>query len=320
MPAAAVMNPETTALSQSASAVLTIRPAHFGWNPDTGASNRFQRHDPALALRAVELARAEADGLAQALRAAAVEVHAFDDLPEPRCPDAVFPNNWVSLHHDGSIVLYPMLAPSRRPERRLDVIHALATRAGRRVSRLVDLTGHEAQARFLEGTGSVVFDHAARRAYACLSPRTHPAPLHELCGELGYTPHPFRAFDGDGAPIYHTNVLLAIGTRFAVIADRAVEQDAREGLLTLLAEGGRQVVRIDGQQLAGFAGNVLEVEARDGSSVLAMSRRAADAFGEAELERLHGCVDRVVVADVPTIETLGGGSVRCMLAEVFLPR
>jgi hypothetical protein len=314
------MRGDIAPLAQSASAVLMVRPAHFGWNPDTGASNRFQRQDGTPAPQAATLARAEADALAQVLLAAGVDVHAFEDRPAPACPDAVFPNNWVSLHHDGSVVLYPMLAPNRRLERRLDLVHELVARAGRRVTRLVDLTGHEAQGRYLEGTGSVVFDHRARRAYACLSPRTHLDPLHELCDELGYAPQVFRAFDPDGVPVYHSNVLLAIGTDFAVIAAGCVEQGAREELLGLLAEGGRHVECIDGRQLAGFAGNVLEIQARDGSRVLAMSRRAADAFGAEPLQRLQARVDRVATADVPTIEALGGGSVRCMLAEVFLPR
>lgn len=306
--------------SQSADAVLTVRPAHFAWNPQTGASNRFQRQDPALAPRAAGLARAESAALAQALLAAGVEVHEFDDQPEPACPDAVFPNNWLSLHGDGSVVLYPMLAPSRRLERRLDIVHELAERAGRRVTRLLDLTSHEAHGRFLEGTGSVVFDHLARRAYACLSPRTHPDPLHELCEELGYEPHVFQAHDRHGVPVYHTNVLLAVGTRFAVVAAATVEQGARKRLLESLATGGRHVECIDEQQLAGYAGNVLEIEARDGARVLAMSRRAAESCGAEALQRLGRCVDRVVTADIPTIEALGGGSVRCMLAEVFLPR
>lgn len=314
------MPDDRLAPAQSAAAVLTVRPAHFGWNPQTGASNRFQKEDPALAPRAAVLARAEAAVLAQALRGAGVEVHEFEDRQHPACPDAVFPNNWFSTHHDGSVVLYPLLAPIRRLERRLDLVHELAERAGRRVSRLVDLTHHEAHGRFLEGTGSVVFDHSARRAYACRSPRTHLEPLHELCDELGYEPYVFHAHDSHGVPVYHTNVLLSVGTKFALFAADTVEQGARERLLESLAAGGRHVECIDARQLAGFAGNVLEIEARDGTRVLAMSRRAADACGAAALQRLGYCVDRVVTADIPTIETLGGGSVRCMLAEVFLPR
>jgi hypothetical protein len=307
-------------LQQAANCVLTIRPARFGFNVETSASNRYQRDDATLADDAAGRAVAEAECVARALQDAGVEVQMLDDLGHPACPDAVFPNNWVSLHHDGTVVLYPMLARSRRRERRLELVDTLSQRTGRRIERLLDLTGYELHEQFLEGTGSVVFDHCVRRAYACLSPRTHAEPLAELCSELGYESCLFEARDAQGIAVYHTNVLLAVGTQWAVVADAAIENSMRAVVVDSLAATGRHVERIDLQQVARYAGNVLELRAADGATVLALSSSAAEAFGSDALQRLGRCVDRLVTVPIPTIETLGGGSLRCMLAEVFLPR
>ena len=307
---------------QSADAVLMVRPASFGWNPQTGVSNHFQPSQPPASASDPGGARAiaEFDGLAAALAQAGVEVHALADVPEPARPDAVFPNNWVSLHADGTVVLYPMLAPNRRGERRLELLQELERRGAFVVTRLLDLTHHELQGRFLEGTGSVVFDHAARVAYACLSPRTDAEVLGELCDELGYQSVAFHAAGPDGTPVYHTNVVLAIGSRCAVICADAVAETERGALLERLAANGRCVETIGVEQMMNFAGNVLELHSRAGASVLAMSQRAFASLSPASRERLAACVDRIVTAPVTTIEDLGGGSVRCMLAEVFLPR
>jgi hypothetical protein len=304
---------------QTADAVLMVRPASFGWNPQTQASNRFQRDVPGLAGDANERARAEFDALALQLRSAGVEVAVATDVATPVCPDAIFPNNWVSLHADGTVVLYPMLARNRRLERRLDLVATLAAGQRRTIARLLDLTQHESRGRFLEGTGSVVFDHARQIAYACLSPRTHPEPLAELCDELGYEPCTFTATDTAGVPIYHTNVMLAVGSRCCVVAADAIDRHDRERVLSTLAASGRHVETINAAQMAGFAGNVLELRAADSGSVLAMSATAQASFGPVAIERLAASVNRIVAAPIPTIETLGGGSVRCMLAEVFLP-
>ena len=308
-----------TADAQAADAVLMVRPASFGWNPQTQASNRFQRDEPGLASGANERARAEFDALVLQLRGAGVEVAVAADVATPACPDAIFPNNWVSLHADGTVVLYPMLARNRRLERRLDLIASLAAERGRTIRRLLDLTQHESHGRFLEGTGSVVFDHARRIAYACLSPRTHPEPLAELCDELGYEQCTFAATDAAGVPIYHTNVMLAVGSRCCVVAASAIDLRDRERVLASLAGAARHVEIIDAAQMAGFAGNVLELRAAASGSVLAMSATAQTSFGPAAIERLASTVNRIVAAPIPTIETFGGGSVRCMLAEVFLP-
>ena len=304
---------------QAAGAALMIRPAAFGWNAETRDSNRFQARvapdDPALSAAVL----GEFEAMVAALRAAGVSILVCEDQLEPRCPDAVFPNNWVSFHDDGTIVLYPMLAPTRRRERRPEVLQQVVEQGGFRVSRLLDLTHHELGERFLEGTGSVVFDHVARLAYACLSPRTHVAVLEELASELGYETCAFAAHGRDGTAIYHTNVMLAIGSRFVLIGSEAVVASDCARVLRRLEASGRTVIEIGFDALEAFAGNVLELRAADGAGVLVLSAQARSGLSPDRFDALAACVERVVVAPVQRIERAGGGSVRCMLAEVFLP-
>src|SRR5437667_5110330 len=201
---------------QLPAAVLMVRPASFGFNPDTAPSFMFQREITDSSRKEIERrARMEFDLLAGRLRDAGVEVIIAEDKEELNTPDAVFPNNWVSFHHDGTVVLYPMFAPSRRPERRRDIIDKLQT-SGFRVSRVVDLTHHENHGRFLEGTGSVVFDQDDHIAYANSSPRTDVSVLKELCSALGYNPVTFQATYENGDPIFHTDMMLSLGDRFAI--------------------------------------------------------------------------------------------------------
>jgi len=302
---------------QTADAVLMIRPARFAANVETAGSNRFQtavRADRDVAQRAAR----EFDALAVALAASGVRVHAFAGSRDASLPDEVFPNNWVSFHADGTAVLYPMLAPSRRRERRPELLDELRREHGYRLTRVVDLTHLEARAEYLEGTGSFVLDRVRRVAYACRSPRTHDAALAEFGRELGYETHAFDAADRDGHAIYHTNVLLSIGTRFAVLCTRALrDADERRRLVERLA-AHRELIDLDFEQLHSFAGNVLELRAGD-SPVIALSAAALASLHPAQRRVLesHG---ELVAADVRTIETHGGGSVRCMLAEVALPR
>ncbi len=302
--------------SQSAAAVLMVRPLRFGSNPQTRASNAFQRdvliEDPqSAALR-------EFDALVDELRRTGVRVVAVDDTPEPHTPDALFPNNWFTTHADGTVVLYPMCAPNRRAERRADLLELLDDR-GFACNRLVDLTAHETGGRYLEGTGSLVLDRVARIAFACLSPRTDLMVLDEWGKELGYRTFPFDAHDASGHPIYHTNVLLAVGSTWAVVcADAITDPRQRSKLIGAIASGDREVIEIDIGQMAGFAGNLLELRDAAGAAVIVMSSQARTVLAAAQLEALgrHG---RIVSSPVPTIETAGGGSVRCMLAELFLP-
>ena len=311
------MTAATPAEAQCADAVLMVRPARFGWNPETAESNRFQRAGTETG-EAVTAAR-EFDALAARLAGAGVKVIVADDSPEPAKPDACFPNNWVSFHADGTVVLYPMLAPSRRAERRPEVIDQVK-RAGFHVSRIIDLSLLERRGEFLEGTGSLVLDRPSRTAYACGSPRTTPAALAEFAARLGYRVVAFDALGPDRRPAYHTNVLMAVGEGVAVLCAEAIPDAARRAaVLAALAESGHELIEIDAAEMGCFAGNLLMLRARDGGARIALSEAAWQALAPDKRRRLerHG---GIVAASIPTIERLGGGSVRCMLAEIFLPR
>jgi hypothetical protein len=304
---------------QCADAVLMIRPAAFDYNPETALTNKMQRQADTEDSQA--LASAEFDALRRALMSEGIAVCAVADTDEPRKPDAVFPNNWVSFHENGTVVLYPMQAVSRRRERRLEIIDAVAIELGYDVSRILDLTYHETEGRFLEGTGSLVLDHIERVAYASVSPRTHPAVVEEWAAEMGYEPFVFTAFDRAGVALYHTNVLMCIGARMVAIGMEAVAEGDRGRLLERLRVGDREVIEIAHDEVARFAGNMLELatwdEALGDSHVLVMSEAARRALKPDSFARLAACTDTVLAVPVPTIERLGGGGVRCMLAEVF---
>ena len=301
-----------------------IRPHAFGYNPETAASNTFQRpQDPRTAADAAAQARAEFERLAQALSSEGISVCAVDDTTQPVKPDAVFPNNWLSFHDDGTLVLYPMQSVSRRLERRPEVIDAVVKRLNFKVLHLIDLTHHEKQGRFLEGTGSLVLDHAQRVAYACTSPRTDAELVAEWARELKYEAVIFQATNRAGAPLYHTNVLMCIGERAVVIGSGAIAPGDRERVLARLRASDREIIEIGHDEIAAFAGNMLELgtwdEALGDSRVLVMSDTARRALNPELFAQLSGCTDTVLAVPVPTIEKLGGGSVRCMLAEVFRP-
>jgi len=309
---------------QCADAVLMVRPRAFGYNPETAATNTFQRpQDLVNDAGAATQARAEFERLAQALGSEGISVCAVDDTPQPAKPDAVFPNNWLSFHDDGTLVLYPMHSASRRLERRQEVIDAVVKRLDFKVSHLIDLTHHERQGRFLEGTGSLVLDHIRRVAYACTSPRTHPQLVAEWARELEYQAVIFEATDRAGAPLYHTNVLMCIGERAVVIGSGAIAPSDRDRVLAQLGASGREIIQIGPDQIEAFAGNMLELgtwdEALGDSRVLVMSDTARRSLKPELFAQLSGCTDAVLAVPIPTIEKLGGGSVRCMLAEVFRP-
>ncbi len=305
---------------QSANQVLMIRPARFAGNVETVASNRFQNLAPQQTVDEIQArALAEFTQLVSVLRAAGVTVHVLDDTSEPYTPDAIFPNNWLSLHADGTAVLYPMLAPSRRLERRMDVLQHLSEQ-GLRISQTIDLTAHEQRDKFLEGTGSLVLDRVHRFAYACLSPRTDLDVLGEFAQRLDYELVTFDAADADGVPIYHTNVLMCVGTRFAVLCTEVIAAHEQAAVLQSLRSTGHEVIEIGAAQMQAFAGNMLELRTESGGLCVAMSQRAHDALTDTQRQQLQALAGPLVVSPIPTIERLGGGSVRCMLAEVFLPQ
>jgi hypothetical protein len=307
-------------LRQCAGSVLMVNPACFGFNAETAASNALQHPSSQAPAAAAMQARAEVAALRQALQSEGIRVLLAEDEPVPPKPDAVFPNNWISLHADGTLVLYPMLAPNRRRERRAALIDQVCASLEFVPRRRVDLSAHEASGRFLEGTGSLVLDHPARVAYACRSPRTDESLVHEWARIMDFEPLVFDATDAQGRAYYHTNVLMWIGTRAALWCSEALASGDRERIGARLRASGRELIEIDRAAVAAFAGNLLELaswdEALGDCSLLVMSASARAALAGPALRQLASSVDTLLHVPVPTIERIGGGSVRCMLAEV----
>ncbi|MBC6607516.1 amidinotransferase [Hymenobacter sp. BT188] len=304
---------------QSASTVFLVRPVRFGFNTETAMSNHFQQTIVELDQAVIQArAFAEFDAAVAKLRAHGVYVLVMDDTPAPPKPDAVFPNNWLTLHPDGRVVLYPMHAPNRRPERRPDILQML--RSQFTIREVIDLSHYEQEGRFLEGTGSIIFDHQHRVAYAGLSPRTDADLFQQVTSLLGYHPVAFHATDAQCHAIYHTNVMLCVGGKFAVICLESITDPTEQAAVTdSLTSTGHEIVAISLAQVAHFAGNMLTLQpAAGGQELLVMSQSAHDALTPDHRQTLSRYCT-LVALPIPTIETVGGGSARCMLAEVFLP-
>jgi hypothetical protein len=303
--------------TQTTSTILMIRPANFGFNEQTAGSNAFQNRN-AEQQQVQDKALKEFDGFVGTLRENGVEVIVIDDTPEPHTPDSIFPNNWVSFHADGTVFLYPMMAENRRLERREDIIMQLEDEF--KISHVIDLSHFEHERKFLEGTGSMVLDREHKIAYACLSPRTDKEVLEDFCRDSGYKPVLFHAVDANGMDIYHTNVLMCVGSSFVVIClDTIQDEKEREGVLAAFKSTQKQVVTITFDQMNHFAGNMLEVQNKASESLLVMSKSAWDSLNY-EQKAILSSFSKPVYADISTIETSGGGSARCMMAEVHLPR
>ena len=303
---------------QTTDAVLMIRPFRFGWNGQTAVTNTYQALPSASPDTVHQRALHEFEALRCVLVQAGVAVHVFDDLPTPHTPDALFPNNWFSTHADGTLVLYPMATPNRRAERRPHVIHALRHDLG--FDHVLDLTYLEHQAQFLEGTGSLVLDRRHRIAYAAQSLRTHPTAVDVFARAMGYQPILFSTREQRGQPIYHTNVMMSVGSTLAVVCLQAIAEDpARDRLRATVLESGREILEISPDQLMEFAGNLLELRDGTGSPLWVMSSRAHAALrpDQRALLAQHGAL---LHTPLTTIESVGGGGARCMLAELFLPR
>jgi hypothetical protein len=305
---------------QCASDVLMIRPVRFIGNPQTAGSNTFQAQVALSEEQAQELALAEFDALVAALSDAGVGVHVVEDTVEPHTPDSIFPNNWVSFHADGTVVLYPMLAPNRRAERREEVLHEIGSKHGFHISRVLDLTHHEHGGKFLEGTGSLVLDRVNHIAYACVSPRTDLDVLGDFSQQLDYEIVAFEALDANGLPIYHTNVVMSVGDSFAALCSACIREDSRAGVVRALSTTRHAILDLSFEQLQAFAGNMLQLRTRKGGTVVAMSDRARASLSPAQQTFVEEHAGAILSVPIPTIETLGGGSVRCMLAEVGLPK
>lgn len=297
--------------------ILMVRPANFAFNEETAANNAFQSRD-GLMDAATMRARAmeEFDGFVEKLRAANVHVIVAQDSAEPVKPDAVFPNNWVSFHQEGFVITYPMFAPTRRRERSEEIINQVLNE-GFKATAHIHFEDYEDKHVYLEGTGSIIFDHVHRLAYACLSPRTDASLLEKLCEKIGYKKVVFHAADAAGQAVYHTNVMMALGETFVVIClDSVFDEQERQMLEELFRQTGKEIVRISLEQMGAFAGNMLQVSSLNGQPILVMSDTAFQSLNATQIATLSQHTE-LLHAPIPTIEHYGGGSARCMMAEVF---
>ncbi|WP_461451963.1 citrulline utilization hydrolase CtlX [Mucilaginibacter sp.] len=301
---------------QSTSHLLMIRPVNFGYNEETAETNAFQNKDKNQ-LKVQEKALAEFNNFVSILKNNGVDVTVIDDNPQPYTPDSIFPNNWVSFHDDGNVFMYPMQAENRRLERREDIISRLEDKF--RVHHVVDLSRYEDDNKFLEGTGSMVLDRVDKKAYACLSPRTDKDVLDVFCEQTGYTAICFDAADEKGKAIYHTNVMMCVGSNFAVICLDSIPNPHERVVVTeSLRSTQKEIIEISFEQMNQFAGNMLEVKAKNGGALIVISESAFKALDDEQKSSLEK-YGKLIYANIQTIENNGGGSTRCMMAEVHLP-
>ncbi|MEL6926647.1 MAG: arginine deiminase-related protein [Bacteroidota bacterium] len=306
-----------TKKQQISNTIMMVRPAHFGYDEETAANNAFQTNDTSLSKATISAkAREEFDLFVKGLREAGVQVVVMDDTKAPRKPDAVFPNNWITTHEDGTVITYPMFAPNRRQERQPHILESL--REQFHVHKIIELEQHESAEVFLEGTGSMIMDRPNNLVYACFSPRTHPQLLSHFCKLVGCKEVCFSAVDAEGQDIYHTNVMMAVGETFVVIClDTVRDPQERQMLLDQFDATGKDVVEISIAQMMAFAGNMLQVRSSDGQPLLVMSTQAYESLDLAQIQQLKKHT-QLFHSPIHTIETYGGGSARCMMAEIFL--
>ncbi len=295
------------------SSILMVRPASFGYNEQTATNNSFQQNILAEDIQLKALI--EFDAMVNAIRSNGINVFVIDDTPDPVKPDAVFPNNWFCTMADGSVHLFPMFAKNRRVEIRMDLIDQLKNHLT--VSKVIDWTKEETHNIFLEGTGSMVMDHDHKIIYACISVRTHPKLLEEFAEAIGYTVVAFKATDKNDLPIYHTNVLMCIGNNFCVICDEVIDAADRNTILQSLQRANKEIISISYDQMLHFAGNMLQLQNKKGEYFLVMSQSAFNALNENQIRQLQ-LHTQLLAVNINTIETIGGGSARCMIAEIFL--
>jgi hypothetical protein len=299
---------------QNTSKVLMIRPLHFAFNPETAVNNSFQVKGDTenLTSKAIQ----EFDAFAGLLQKEGVDVTVVEDSPVPHTPDAIFPNNWISFHESGVYCLYPMFAPNRRQERKAEVLSLIRKKF--HYHQLIDFTGYESENRFLEGTGSMVLDRDMRLAYACLSPRTDADVLAEFCSRLHYQPVIFRATDEKHGAIYHTNVMMCVADRYVVIClDSIPDETEKKFVSDTIISSGKEIIPISLEQMKHFAGNMLQLENDRKEKILVMSSAAWQSLHAGQKEKLSH-YNRIVHASLQSIETNGGGSARCMIAEIHL--
>jgi hypothetical protein len=297
--------------------ILMIRPASFSYNAETAITNHFQQELFLSPEQIQRQAASEFDNMVAALQSNGIDVIVIDDTPEPIKPDAIFPNNWISTNEEGIISVFPMQAVNRRAEKRSDIVEMLSQKFT--VSTVEDWSDYEKQEQFLEGTGSMVIDHQHKIIYACLSPRTHPVAVEKFAELHGYRAITFAAHDENGKEIYHTNVMMCIGEGFAVLCPKTITDHTERVAVTQLLEAtGHANIYITHEQMNAFAGNMLHVKNKNGARFIVISSTAFNIL-EAEQKTRMEKFGALLPINVSTIEAVEGGSVRCMMAEIFLP-
>lgn len=305
---------------QTTSKLLMVRPASFAFNKETAQNNYFQQKPETSDQEyeqdiIAENALREFEAFVKILKANDVDVTVVQDTPDPHTPDSIFPNNWFSSHFSGELVLYPMFAPNRRLERKPHILNLLKRNMNHR--KVVDLTFWENKSEFLEGTGSMVLDRRKKIAYSCRSPRTSEKVLADFCSRMNYQPILFNAVDKNNNQIYHTNVMMAIGMQVAVVCLESIkDENDQKKVITQLTSNGKIIIDISLDQVAQFAGNMLEVKSRNGNPLMIMSTSAYNALTTNQ-ENIISTYNKIITADLYTIEKIGGGSARCMIAEIF---
>lgn len=320
---AAVAGRNLTMPQQNTSNLLMIRPVAFDMNSQTADDNHYQDQDSGISSSNAQLeALKEFDAFVKKLRDEGVNVTVVEDTPEPPTPDSIFPNNWISFHATGMVVLYPMYAENRRTERREDILERIKEN-GLRISETLDYSPFESEGLILEGTGSLVLDRKNLIAFACLSHRTNEVLLNDWATQLGYKVVSFHAsqdVDGELLPIYHTNVMMSVGEEIAILcADCIKDESERNAVIESLQGTDKEIVLISEAQKSSFAGNMLQVINEGNEKILVMSTQAYESLNAEQIATIEK-TNRILHSSLKTIETLGGGSARCMMAEVFLPK
>ena len=306
-------------MKQTTNKILMIRPVAFNMNKETAVNNYFQKHLDESPSEINKKAQKEFDNFVEVLQNAGIEVFVFEDIEDSKTPDSIFPNNWISFHENGDIALYPMFAENRKRERRQDILADLENK-GFTFNQVYDYTEAEKEAVYLEGTGSLILDRQNRKAYCALSSRANEELLFEFCEDFEYLPIPFQAFqtvENKRLPIYHTNVMMCVGTDLAVVCFDSIDDKAEKKLVSKsLKEDGKTIIYITEQQLEAFAGNMLEVHNKIGDKFLVMSSQAFRSLTQEQIKTIEKHL-KILHSPLNTIETLGGGSARCMMAEIF---
>ena len=305
---------------QTTDTVLMIEPIAFGYNAETAENNYFQVEQKGEDIQAKALA--EFNAFVEKLRAKGIHVITIKDTLDPHTPDSIFPNNWVSFHKDGKVVLYPMFATNRRVERRVDIIESIQNQ-GFEVAEIDDWSSSENQSLFLEGTGSMIFDHDNKIAYGSVSLRLDEKLFREFCSKYGFTPvvfHSYQTVGEERLPIYHTNVMMCVADKFVVICLDCIDDETeRKSVVETIKNSGKEIIEISEAQMQQFAGNMLQVQNKDGEKFLVMSQTAYQSLNQEQVSNIEKYCE-IIYSDLNTIEVNGGGSARCMLAEVFLPK